>query len=289
MLAKLFLFCCFSLGEGQQNTLSDTLDLQEIAVYASSLEKYAVGQQIETFESASIENFAGRSLGDFLQQNTGLYVRQYGEGMVSSLTMRGASAGHTAVFWNGLPLNSPSLGQSDFSLLPVEAIGKFAVHYGSSGALYGSDAIGGSVHMYSDLKFNQGHQFQVKQGFGSYGRINSRLSYGFSNKKWASRTKIFRNHSDNDFKYLDLTRTGFPEKRATNAGVRQWGLVQDLGWNISPTSQLSSSFWYSFTDRQIQYMMTSYSHEEQEDNQLRSEQLYKQSYATNTINLNIAC
>ncbi|WP_416171350.1 TonB-dependent receptor [Algoriphagus boritolerans] len=47
-------------------------------------------------------------------------------------------------FWNGLPINSPSLGQSDLSILPVEAIDQAQLHFGSSGALFGNEAIGGS-------------------------------------------------------------------------------------------------------------------------------------------------
>lgn len=269
MLGTLFLLWMFSFGGNQVEHPSDTVDLQEIAVYGSDLDKYAVGQQVLTFDKKLLKDFSGRSLGDLLQQSSGLYLRQYGEGMVASLTMRGTSAGHTAVFWNGLPVNSPSLGQTDFSLLPSEAIGKLAVHYGSSGALYGSDAIGGSVHMNSDIKFNQGHQLQVRQGIGSFGRINSGLSYGFSDHQWSTNTKFYRNFSRNDFIYQDPTRPGFPETKTQNAAVKQIGFLQDLGLNINESSQVSSSLWYNATDRQIQPLMGSRSQEVQEDKHLR--------------------
>src|SRR5690554_119347 len=285
MLGKIFLFCVFILSEGYASSELDTVDLQQVDVYAPSLEKYAAGQQVQVLDKKAMQEFSGRSLGDLLQQNSALYLRQYGEGMISSLTMRGTSAGHTAVFWNGLPVNSPSLGQADFSLLPSEAFGTVAVHHGSSGALYGTDAIGGSVHMYSDLRFNQGHQAQISQGFGSFGRINSAVTYGYSNKKIAAKTKIYRNTSDNDFTYRDLTRPGRPETRATNAAVKQWGIVQDLGWNITPSSQLSTAIWYNATDRQIQPLMGSNSKEVQEDNHLRWVVDYKHLFDQNALNL----
>src|SRR5690606_22655544 len=136
-----------------------------------------------------------------------------------------------------LPVNSPSLGQSDFSLIPNEAVDQVAVHLGSSGALYGTDAIGGSVHLNSALRFNQGHQVQVNQGIGSFGRFNTALSYGFSNSQWATKTKFYRNYSTNNFKYQDVTRPGFPEGRTTNAAVKQWGIVHDMGWNLNDFSQ----------------------------------------------------
>src|SRR5690606_37263298 len=108
MLVKICLLFLFPLGEQGQHLWSDTVELQEIAVHGSHYEKYAVGHQVVRIDDSSVKEFSGRSLADLLQQHTGLYLRQYGEGMVSSLTMRGTSAGHTAVFWNGLPLNSPS-------------------------------------------------------------------------------------------------------------------------------------------------------------------------------------
>ncbi len=287
MLGKILLFWIFTTGGNQLQDPSDTVDLQEIAVYGSALGKYAAGQQVLTFDKRILKEFSGRSLGDLLQQSSGLYIRQYGEGMVASLSMRGTSAGHTAVFWNGLPVNSPSLGQTDFSLLPNEAIGKLAVHYGSSGALYGTDAIGGSVHLYSGLSFNQGHQLQVSQGVGSFGRINSGVSYGFSDQKWATKTKVYRNVSQNDFIYRDPTRPGYPETRTTNAAVKQRGFVQDLGWNIHASSQLSTSIWYTVTDRQIQPLMGSNSQEVQEDKHLRWVLDYKHFFGFNVLNLKV--
>jgi vitamin B12 transporter len=285
MFSKILLLYFFSLGDSSLYFSSDTMDLEEVAVYASPLEKYAVGQQLLVFDKTLLKDYTGRSLGDLLQQNSGLYLRQYGEGMVASLTIRGTSAGHTAAFWNGLPVNSPSLGQSDFSLIPNEAVDQVAVHLGSSGALYGTDAIGGSVHMNSALRFNQGHTLQVNQGVGSFGRFNSAFSYGFSNSKWAAKTRVYRNHSDNDFKYKDVTLPGSPESTATNASVKQWGIVQDLGWNINNFSQLSTSIWYNTTDRQIQPLMGSNSQEVQEDNQMRWVVDYKYFRALGSLNV----
>ena len=285
MLGKILLLWFFSWGDSSGHFSSDTMDLEEVAVYATALEKYATGQQVVTFDRKLLKDYAGRSLGDLLQQNSGLYLRQYGEGMVASLTIRGTSAGHTAVFWNGLPVNSPSLGQSDFSLIPNEAVGQVAVHLGSTGALYGTDAIGGSVHLNSALRFNQGHQVQFNQGIGSFGRLNTAVFYGFSNSKWAAKTRVYRNYSTNDFKYRDVTRPGFPEARATNAAVKQWGIVHDMAWNFKESSQLSTAIWYNANDRQIQPLMGSRAQEVQEDNQLRWVADYKYFRGPGSLNV----
>src|SRR5690606_11159316 len=100
MLGKILLLWLFSWGDSSAHFTSDTMDLEEVAVNATALEKYAAGQQVITFDRKLLKAYAGRSLGDLLQQNSVLYLRQYGEGMVASLTIRGTFAGHTAVFWN---------------------------------------------------------------------------------------------------------------------------------------------------------------------------------------------
>ncbi len=285
MFSTILLLWFFSSADSSGHFSSDTMDLEEVAVYATVLEKYAAGQQVIIFDRKLLNDYAGRSLGDLLQQNSGLYLRQYGEGMVASLAIRGTSAGHTAVFWNGLPVNSPSLGQSDFSLIPNEAVDQVAVHLGSTGALYGTDAIGGSVHLNSTLRFNQGHQVQVNQGIGSFGRVNTAVSYGFSNSKWATKTRAYRNYSTNEFKYQDVTRPGFPGTKATNAAVKQWGVVHDMRWNLNDFSQLSTAIWYNANDRQIQPLMGSRAQEVQEDNQLRWVVDYKYFRGPGSLNI----
>jgi iron complex outermembrane receptor protein len=110
--------------------------------------------------------------------------------MLTSLTMRGTSAGHNAVFWNGLPINSPSLGQSDFSILPVGGFEELQVHFGGGAALFGTDAIGGAVHMTTKLKFDQGHHAEINSLVGSFGRWNQLGAYSLSSQRLATRFRV---------------------------------------------------------------------------------------------------
>lgn len=97
------------------------------------LRKYAFGQYVRTLDKGRLAQLSGYSLGEVLQQETGLFLRQYGPGMLASLSMRGTSAGHNALFWNGLPVNSPSLGQADYSIFPVGGFDAVNIHYGVPG------------------------------------------------------------------------------------------------------------------------------------------------------------
>jgi len=248
---------------------SDTVELGMVEVYSDSLGKYAMGQYILRFGKESLEEFGGQSLGDFLQARSGLFLRQYGPGMVASLTMRGTSAGHNAVFWNGLPINSPSLGQMDFSILPVEGFDIAQVHFGGSGALYGTDAIGGAIHLSNELVFNQGLSLSTAHRVGSFGAIHNQVQGSFSTAKFSSKTQVYRQRATNNFPFTNVAKIGTPQELQDHAAVSQWGAVQDLAWNLSSQTQVSSSIWWNANARQIQPVMGSSNRDVQQDQNLR--------------------
>jgi iron complex outermembrane receptor protein len=280
----IFLFVCFFktlsahdinpengklFGKGTEITDPDTISLPSVEVFSPEIEKYTFGNTVKTISEAELINFQGLPFSDFLQQRTGLFLRQYGSGMLSSLTIRGTSAGHNAVFWNGLPINSPSLGQSDFSILPVGGFDQASVHFGSGGALYGTDAIGGAVHLTNKLRFEEGFKVKIASVLGSFGRWNQQVEYGFSEKRFSTRTRVYRNFSENDFPFLNVTKFGTPLERQDHAKVIQHGLIQDIALKIDSKNLISSSIWWNKTDREIQPIMGSNTNDFQSDRNLR--------------------
>ncbi|MBN3582745.1 TonB-dependent receptor [Algoriphagus aestuarii] len=255
---------------GSAPIVQDTVVLSEVEVYAPKIERFAQGQKIQVWDKKSLENFEGRALSDLLQEQSPVFVRQYGAGMLASPSFRGTSAGHTALFWNGLPINSPSLGQSDLSILPVLAMDQVSLQFGNAGALFGNEAIGGSIHLENQLQFAKGFQASLFQQVGSFGAFKTRAMGSYSTKKISSTTKIYREFSKNDFPYQDLGQIGTPEVKEDHAAFEQLGLVQDFGWNINSGSQLKAAFWLNKSDREIQPVMGSNTNDQQEDQSLRA-------------------
>jgi vitamin B12 transporter len=250
-------------------SVNDTLLLQEVEVYHTPISKFSHGQTIKSISKEDLSLFQGLGLSEVLQQRTVLFVRQYGAGMMATLSMRGTSAGHNAVFWNGLPISSPSLGQADFSILPTGSFDQVDVHFGSSAALYGTDAIGGAIHLSSKLKFDKGSNLSYRSLIGSFGRLNQQMEYQYSNKNFSLQSKVYKNEAVNDFTFTNLSKIGTPKERENHASIAQWGIVQDLAWNLNTTKQLSSSIWFNHTDRQIQPVMGSKPQDTQMDQNLR--------------------
>lgn len=263
----------------------DTLDLKEVEVFTLPVEKYATGQSLIRVNERDLERFQGQAFTEYLQKQTGLFLRQHGPGMLASLTIRGTSAGHNAVFWNGLPINSPSLGQTDFSILPVGGFDQAEILLGSGGALFGTDAIGGSVHLHTRLKFDQGFHAQVQSNVGSFGLWNQSVQVGHSVEKFSTRTQVYRNFSRNDFPFRNLSKIGTPVERHDHGQVLQYGLVQDLAWRPTEKSQLRTSLWYNESDREIIPLIGSNTQDQQQDRNLRWVMDYFYFGTKNTLNL----
>lgn len=266
----MFLFLWVYTFVGFYPVSQDTISLTEVEVYAPALDRFAQGQKVISWKKAELEDYQGRSLGDILQEQSPIFVRQYGAGMIASPSFRGTSAGHTAVFWNGLPINSPSLGQSDLSILPISSIDQVSLQFGNAGALFGNEAIGGSIHLGTNSEFSKGLQAGISQQIGSFGLFNTNLFAGFSSKNFSSKTKVYREFSKNNFRYNDLGRIGTPEVKEDHAQFEQVGVVQDLAWNLNSNNQLKTAFWWNKTNREVQPVMGSKTKDVQEDQAFRA-------------------
>jgi len=114
-----FLSLILLFPTGLSAQISDTVLLENIEILGIPTEKYASGSKIQQINSVARARLLNGSLQDLLQQETPLYLREYGFGMASNLSLCGMAASHTAVLWNDINLNSFTLGSTDFSNLPV--------------------------------------------------------------------------------------------------------------------------------------------------------------------------
>ena len=115
---------------GQMSLNTDTILIREVIING----KFTAGEISETkavvIDSSVMANYRHRTLSDLVSENTTLYIKSYGPGGISTPSLRGTSAGHTQIAWNGINLNSPMLGQFDLSLVPAGLIDGIDVYMG---------------------------------------------------------------------------------------------------------------------------------------------------------------
>ncbi|MDQ3394419.1 MAG: TonB-dependent receptor plug domain-containing protein [Bacteroidota bacterium] len=271
--ALLGLFCYFSLlmpAKGQQALLSaDSILLEEVTVLAFPLQKFAAGNKTIQIDSANMARFRGNTLSELLQQNTPIYLKTYGNGMISTISMRGTSASHTAVLWNGVNINSMSLGLTDFSIVPIFGIDKISINPGASSALYGSDAIGGSINLGSQPEWVRGFKASLQQEVGSFGNYNTSLTTRYGKGKFEGRTSFLHKSLENNFPYVNTTRLYKPVERQENASIQQNGLIQDIYFRISPNQYLAVNTWWNASNREVQPTMSARNRDWQKDRNIK--------------------
>ncbi|GAB3304751.1 TonB-dependent receptor [Hymenobacter tenuis] len=215
-------------------------------------ERFAVGSRRIALDSLALATYQTGTLADVLSARTALYLRNYGPGQLASITMRGTSARHTAVLWNGFNINLPSLGEADLALFPASATTRVDIQPGPASATYGSGAIGGTLLLSAPVRWGAGWHGSVQSDLGSFGLRAGTVEAGFSNQKLALRTSLLYREAENNFPYFTTEAIGRVRRRQENAAFRQFSFTQDLALRLGQRGELTAAVWLTDADRQIQ-------------------------------------
>ncbi|MFM7078753.1 MAG: TonB-dependent receptor plug domain-containing protein, partial [Bacteroidota bacterium] len=272
-----FLFLLFCYAQPLFAQQRDTLILPAAEIFAERPLLFSIGNSTTLLDSVLLASSQGNNLGELLSQQSSLFVKTYGAGGSSTLSSRGTEARHTAVFWNGLNISSPTLGLNDLSLTPVSFCDRVLIVRGGSSAINGSSSIGGSVHLLpTDPVFENKSLFSASAEAGSFGMINTSLSSHLSGKHIESKTQFFFGSANNNFKFINRANRDLPEQRLTNAANTGFGIMQDLRFKTGDDQYAGVSAWYQTLSREIPPLMTDPSSEAiQSDSSLRMVGTYK--------------
>jgi vitamin B12 transporter len=244
----------FLFGARGQEVAADSVRMGKILapveVSDTWLHSYAVGGHSEPLDSMAVQRQAATSLGKLLQAQQGIYLKEYGPGMLSSISLRGTSASQTSLLWNGLPINFPSLGQTDFSLIPNFFIDKADVFYGGVSSLAGSGAIGGAVAV-SDKVDKNVRSIGLTQEVGSFGTSFSGLKGKLSGEKAGVSFAGFYKKSDNDYTYRNLAKVGQPVETQLHGAYSGKGLKAAAFWNPWSKGVFDFEGWLTHYNREI--------------------------------------
>ncbi|MFO0698912.1 MAG: TonB-dependent receptor [Nitrospira sp.] len=130
----------------------ETIEVRDVVVSATKT-PIPVGQvtsAVEVITGEELEQKKIKTVIDGLRLSSGVFATSSGgPGTDATVKMRGAFARHTLVMIDGVIVNSPSDGSYNFANLTAENIERIEILRGAQSMLYGSDAIGGVISIYT--------------------------------------------------------------------------------------------------------------------------------------------
>lgn len=196
---------------------------------------------------------AAISLSDRLLWENRLDVRANAPGTLATISIRGAGPNRTPVFWNGLNLQSPMNGVMDVSLVPFWPEDQLEIQYGGQSATQSSGAMGGSVLIaQGQSALKKGFSGNLNAGLGSFARLETSASAGFSGNKVSSSIRAAWQQADNDFLFQKQGLDGrFYSTRQSNNYIERFDLQQFNRFELNSKNKLKTAVWFQNAFREI--------------------------------------
>ena len=181
-LFSLSTLSAFAADGGDRDT-ADDLDAVVVTATRTAVTVDASLAPVEVIDADAILRSQAASLGELLRGRAGIAVsNQGGEGKLSTLFVRGAESDHVLVLVDGVRIGSATSGLASFQDLPIALIDRIEIVRGPRSSLYGSDAIGGVIQIFT--RRDRGPAtFRFHAGAGSHGRREGGIGFGGGNDR----------------------------------------------------------------------------------------------------------
>lgn len=260
-----------------------TIDLPEVTANAAR-PMADIGRQLTLIDSAALKENVALSMADVLAYNSSVFVKNYGRATLSTVSFRGTSPAHTAVTWNGMNINAPMMGMTDFSLIPAYFIDNASLLHGSSSVAVTGGGLGGAVQLSTTMVDSDGWSGQYTQGIGSYSTFDEFLRVNYGNGKWRTSTRAILSTSPNDYKYINRDKKEniydedhniigqyYPEERNKSGAYCDFHLLQEVYYDSEHGDHAGIKLWYVNSNRELPMLTTDYGDEREFENRQREQ------------------
>lgn len=182
------------------NNPSLVMPIREIGVTGIRPMK-EIGVQKTQLDTLVLHENIALSMADVLTFNTAIFIKQYGRATLSTVAFRGTAASHTQVMWNGMRINSPMLGMTDFSMIPSYFVDDATLLHGTSSLNVVGGGLGGAITLATKPADTRGFKMQYIQGIGSFWTTDEFLRLTYGDDHWQTSTRVVYSSSPNEFKY----------------------------------------------------------------------------------------
>ena len=241
-----------------------------------------IGVQKTAIDSAALKENVALSMADILTFNSSVFVKSHGRATLSTVTFRGTSPGHTQVTWNGMRINTPMLGMTDFSTIPSYFIDRATLLHGTSSVNESGGGLGGLVSLGTVADIPKGPGVKYVQGIGSFRTFDeyARITYGGDN--WSVSTRAVYSSSPNDYRYTNhdkkvniydddhnIIGQYHPEEKNRSGSFKDLHLLQEVYYTPCHGDRIGLNAWYAGSNRELPMLTTDYGDESEFENRQR--------------------
>ena len=263
--------------------LSKGLHIPEVTIYGKRPMK-DIGVQKTHLDSVVLKENIALSMADILTFNSSIFVKSYGRATLSTVSFRGTSPSHTQVTWNGMRINNPMLGMTDFSMIPSYFIDDASLLHGTSSVNETGGGLGGSVKLSTQPAEADGFGLQYVQGIGSFKTFDEFLRFTYGDNHWQSSTRVVYSSSPNDYSYrnhdkkeniydenMNIIGQYYPKEKNRSGAFKDMHLLQEIYYNTRKGDRFGLNAWYIKSNRELPMLTTDYGDENDFENRQREE------------------
>ncbi|WP_286261283.1 TonB-dependent receptor domain-containing protein [Polynucleobacter sp. HIN9] len=182
------------------------------------------------------------SLVELLQRQRGVEISTIGgPGSAASVFLRGSNSNQALLLVDGVRTQAAGTGGFSLQAIPLGIIDRIEIIFGPQSSLYGSDAIGGVIQIFTK-KGTGPFQANASTGYGSYGTsITDASLYGsFGDTKTTSYALSgsqeistgFNSVATNNRNALSQNRTGYTKSGGAGRIAQEWDRGQEFGFQF---------------------------------------------------------
>lgn len=191
-------------------------------------------------DSTRWTRFSCSDVGRALEQLGMVNLIAYGaNGGASYLRTQGMAPDHSVIQWNGLSLNSPTLGLADLSLVPVFFFENVGMSSGLPDANDTRSGLAGTFDLkrghHNQPRIHTTHEWSSLQNVFSGGSFSQKGKWG----EWTS--KVFFQNLRNRYNYTDAYDIERPRLTQENHQGQGWGSLHE--WKREAKHAWNVSFW----------------------------------------------
>lgn len=189
--------------QAQEDSIRDEKELDPVTVTATltPISVSKTGRNIIIMKGEQLQKLPVQSIDELIRYIPGVEVQSRGPmGAQSNITIRGGTFQQVLIILDGIRLNDPLTGHfnSYIPISPIE-IDRIEILKGASSAVYGTEAVGGVVHIitktFAAKNVKNGYKANAQFTGGQFGLINLQAGGTFHSNKTTGSVGIISNNA----------------------------------------------------------------------------------------------